>query len=303
MPPVAPPRPGAVVGDREHDRAVAQRELDAHRVAAVLERVLEQLAEDERERRRTVAGERDLLELGLDVLARADALHEHRAQPLDQLAELDVVLAPLGQHLVHGGDREDPVDRVVERLPRVDHHVRAARLQAEQRGDRLQVVLDAVVDLLGEHAAHDRAPVLERHRRLVRDRGEQRGLLLGERRVAVADELADLPALPAQRQPDRVLAGAPLGPRDRAVLEHERRPGRVDRVHRRLDDLLERLLEVERVGDGLRDARERLELGHAPLRARRTGARARSTARPGRRSRAGGRSRSRRTRAACACGG
>ena len=61
------------------------------------------------------------------------------------------------------------------------------------------------------------------------------------------------------------LPARPLGPRDRAVLEHERRAGRVDRVHRRLHDLLERLLEVERVGDGLRDARERLELGHAPL--------------------------------------
>ena len=46
------------------------------------------------------------------VLARDEPLDEHRAQPLDQLGEVDVVLAVLGQHLVHGRDREDPVDRV-----------------------------------------------------------------------------------------------------------------------------------------------------------------------------------------------
>ena len=69
-----------------------------------------------------------------------------------------------------------------------------ARLQPEQRRDGLEVVLDAVMDLLGEHAAHDRATVLERDRGVRRDRGEQRLLLVGERRVAVADELADLRA-------------------------------------------------------------------------------------------------------------
>ena len=84
-------------------------------------------------------------------------------------------------------------------------------------------------------------------------------------RIAVGHELADLAALPAQRQPHRVRAGAALRPCDAAVLEHERRARRVDGVHRRLDDRLERLLEVERLGDRLRDPRQRLELGHAPL--------------------------------------
>ncbi len=55
-------------------------------------------------------------------------------------------------------------------------------------------------------------------------------------------------------------------PRDAAVLEHERRTGRVERLDRGLHDRAERLLEVERLGDGLRDARERLELVHPPLR-------------------------------------
>ncbi len=86
----------------------------------------------------------------------------------------------------------------------------------------------------------------------------------GER--AVGDELADLAAAPAERLPDRVGIGATLGPSDRAVLEHERRPGRRERVHRGLHDRLERFLEVERLRDRAGDAGERLELMHASLR-------------------------------------
>ncbi len=95
---------------------------------------------------------------------------------------------------------------------------------------------------------------------------EQRALLVGERDVLVRDELADLAALPAERRADGVLAGAALRPRDAPVLEHERRAGRLHRVHRRLDDRLERLLEIERLRDRLGDLRERLELGDAALR-------------------------------------
>ena len=58
-----------------------------------------------------------------------ESLHEHRAQAVDQLSELDVLVALLGQHLVHGGDREDPVDGVLERLARID--VVGARLQPQ----------------------------------------------------------------------------------------------------------------------------------------------------------------------------
>ena len=141
-----------------------------------------------------------------------------------------------------------------------------ARLEPQQRGDGLKVVLDAVVDLLGEHPAHHRAPVLERDRGVVRDRLEEGAIVVGERRVAVADELADLPALPLQRQAQRVRPGAALGPRDLAVLEHERGAGRPHRGDRRLHDRLERLLQIQRLGDGLRDLRERLELVHPPLR-------------------------------------
>ena len=86
----------------------------------MLERVLEQLAEDERERGRLVAGKRHRLERGLGALFRPEPLNEHRAQPVKQFVEVDVVVAALGQHLVDGCDREDPVRGVVERLARID---------------------------------------------------------------------------------------------------------------------------------------------------------------------------------------
>ena len=178
--------------------------------------------------------------------------------------QVDDVLAMLGQHFVHRGDGEDAVDGVAERLARVD--VVGAGLQPQQRGHGLQVVLDAMVDLLGEHAAQGHAPTLERDRRVVPDRLEQLPVLGREWHVAVDHQLTDPPALPAERQPDGVRAGPPLGPRDASILEHERRPRRLERLDRRLDDLAERLLEVERLGDGLRDPRERLELAHPPLR-------------------------------------
>ena len=63
-------------------------------------------------------------------------------------------------------------------------------------------------------------------------------------------------------------AGPPLGPRDAPVLEHDRGARRVDRLDGRLHDRLERLLQVERLRDGLRDPGQRLELVHAPLRLR-----------------------------------
>ena len=95
MPPASSVDPAPVVGDRQHDLAVPLRELDPDGVAAVLERVLEQLAEDERERGRAPARERHVRERGLDVLLRAQPLDEHRAQPVEQLVEIDLLVAPL----------------------------------------------------------------------------------------------------------------------------------------------------------------------------------------------------------------
>ena len=202
---------------------------------------------------------------------------------------------------MHGGDREDPVDRVVERAPRVD--LVAARLQPQERRDRLQVVLDAVVDLLGEHAAHHRAPVLERDRRVVGDRGEQRALLVGERRVAVGDELADLrgassAAASARRaRPRAPRATRSSRPRARAPRRSPRpRPSSSSRSPRA----------TPRGRATRRPPRRSARAPPAPRPAAAPASRAsraRSTAPPARRSRAAGRSRRRRrTRAARACG-
>jgi hypothetical protein len=141
----------------------------------------------------------------------------------------------------------------------------SAERACRRSSDGLQVVLHAVVDLLREHAPHDRPAVLERDGGVMCDRSEQRPLVFRERRVAIADELTDLPALPAERQAHRVRAGAPFRPGDVPVLEHERGAGRVDSLHRRLHDRLERLLEVQRLGDRLRDLRQRFQLRDPPL--------------------------------------
>src|SRR5882672_6820335 len=214
-------RAGTLVGNREDDVAVAERELDPDRAGAVLERVLEQLAEDERERGGTASGERDGLEARLDHASRREPLDEHCAQPVDQLGELDVFVALFRQDLVDRGNGEDAIHGVLERLARVD--TVGARLEAQQRRHGLQVVLHAMVDLLRKYAAHHGATVLERDCSMVRDRLEQRTVVVGERRVAVGDELADHTALPAQRRAYGVLAGPAFRPGDPSVLEHERR--------------------------------------------------------------------------------
>ena len=191
----------------------------------MLEGVAEQPREHEGERRRPVAGQRTGSKLLVDLPAGADTLDQHRAQPAEQFREVDVVVVVLGQHLVDGRDREDPVDRVLERLR---GSTRSASRAWSRRSDAhgLQVVLDAVMDLLGEHAAHHGPPVLERHRRLLGDRGEQLPVVLRERRRPVGDELADPAAPPPQRLAQCVLVGASLRPGDLAVLEDEGRPGR-----------------------------------------------------------------------------
>src|SRR6185436_21068215 len=56
--------PAPVVRDREQGLAVAPPELDPHAAAAVLERIPDELGEDERERVRPLPVERDRIEVG-----------------------------------------------------------------------------------------------------------------------------------------------------------------------------------------------------------------------------------------------
>ena len=165
------------------------------------------------------------------------------------------------------------------------------RLQAQQRGDRLQVVLDAVVDLLGEHATQRHPPVLERDGGLARDRLEQLAVVVREGRVAVDDELADRPPAPAQRQAHRERAGAALRPCDAAVLEHDRRARSRPSTRRssaRSPAATPRCRATRRPPP--RSARAPPARAHDAAPARRA-SRARSTAPPGPRSSSGGRPR------------
>ena len=250
--------PAAVVLDREHDLAPVELEGDGDvspPCSSAFERSSEKTSASAVAR---CPASSTGSSSAVDLLARDEALHEHRTEPVDELGEIDDVLPVLGQLLVHGGDREDPVDGVAERLLGVDA-VRA-RLEAEQRRNGLEVVLDPVVDLLGEDAAQSHPAVLERDGGLIRDGVEQLPVVVGERRVAIDDELADRAAAPAQRKPDGMGARLPFRPGDAAVFEHERRAGGAERLDRGADDRLERLLEVERLRDRLGDARQRLQL-------------------------------------------
>ena len=230
----------------------------------MLQRVLQQLREHERQRGGPVPRQRHRLEHGIDLLRRPQPLDQHRPQPVEEFSELDVFVAPLSEHLVHRRDRQNPVDRIVQRLPCVDA-VRP-RLQPQERRHGLQVVLHAVMNLLSQDAAQHRSPVLQRDCRVARNRRQQRAVLLRERRVAVAHQLADLPPLPAQRHPHGIGSRATLGPDDVAVLQHERRAGRAQRVHRRRHDPLQRFLQVQRLRHRLGDSGQRLELPDPALR-------------------------------------
>ena len=75
-------------------------EVDLDPVAAVLQGVAEELGEDQRERRRAVAGEEHRLQRLLDAAAVGNSLDERGPQAPEQVGEVDVVVAPLGQELV-----------------------------------------------------------------------------------------------------------------------------------------------------------------------------------------------------------
>ena len=117
---------GAVVGDREHGLAVSLRSSTWTCLPPCSSAFPSSSEKTSASAVARLPASEHRLERRLDLAPGADALDEHRAQPVEQLREVDVVVALLGQHLVHRRDREDPVDRVLERLARVD----LARLRA-----------------------------------------------------------------------------------------------------------------------------------------------------------------------------
>ena len=214
-------QPGPLVAHLHLHAARPLVEPHGDLTATVLERIRVELAEYEGDGRRDVTSHLNGLELRVGG-RRAEPVAEHRRQPPHQVCEVDVALAARGRQVVHLGDREDAIDGVCERPLRV---ARARRAQPQQRRHRLQVVLDAVVDLLGHDPAHHAAPGLHGRRGLVGDRLQQRPLLAREAPPAGlgADERADAPRLPDQRH--RHAAGRVDAVRRRRPPRAPRRPG------------------------------------------------------------------------------
>ena len=258
--------PGAVVGDREHDVAVALRERDRDVVAAVLERVLEELGEDERERGRALAGERDA--------ARARAVTSFPAtSPWTSIARSRSTSSPRST----SSSRCSVSTSCTAAIARIrlteslsdfcasTFSARACSRSSEATDCRLFLtrwwISCASTPRITARPCSSATAAWCAIASSSASSSAENGVSRSQTSSPICRRF--------QRSGSRTLyaPGAALRPRDLPVLEHERRTGRVQRLHRRLHDRLERLLEVEGLRDGLRDARERLELGDAPLRA------------------------------------
>ena len=149
-------QPGAVVAHLDLDVTVGRGRASprpARRARAfrerVVDRVLHELVEHDRERRRDLA--RQLARVAFDLEAdrvlgrRRGVLDEPGERPHDLVERHDVARLAR-QRLVHDRDRADPPLRLRQRGPRLGR-LQPPALEPQQRRDRLQVVLHPVVDL------------------------------------------------------------------------------------------------------------------------------------------------------------
>ena len=126
----------------------------------VLQGVLQQLGQHQRQRSRDrprAAGRTCRAGRGVTRASGADDLAGHHRHPAGDVVEVHDLVRDVRQRLVHHRDRADPADGLLQRRPRL-RRLQPPRLQPQQRRDRLQVVLDPVVDLpdggvLGEQLA------------------------------------------------------------------------------------------------------------------------------------------------------
>ena len=114
----------------------------------MLQRVLQEFGQHQRERHRHVRRQR--AEGARQLRGHPDLgpghLGRHHDDPVRDLVEGDDLVGRVRQRLVHDRDRADPADGVLERRPRL-RAAQPARLQPQQGRHRLQVVLDAMMDL------------------------------------------------------------------------------------------------------------------------------------------------------------
>ena len=272
-----------MVAHRQLDERAVAAKLDAPVTAAVLDRVRGELAEHQGERGRALGCEHDGRErAGLE--RPVERASQHPAQPPHEVGAVDVFVATRGQQVVHLGDREHAADRVAQRALGIDS---AAGREPQERRDRLQVVLDAVMDFAREQPAH-RATQRPRARSPAcaaaasasscsralnapgRDRqatsapwaaapgGQRHGqaAVLGERRQR--GQLAELVVR-------RAVLAAPegdLAARAARARDGERADLGVERAGGRLDQGRERVVELDRCPCRPRNRLERLQLAH-----------------------------------------
>ena len=158
-------RPLAVVVDLQDHRVVlAAAQLDRDRpvavAQAVLDRVLDQLVQHHRQRggHGRVDPHRGRVQLDVGVLA-AQRAGQHLDDATGHVGHVHRALELLGQGLVDQGDRGDPAHRVLQGGHRLRVVAEPAGLEPEQGGDRLEVVLDPVVDLADGRLAPGDDPV------------------------------------------------------------------------------------------------------------------------------------------------
>ena len=185
-------------------------------VERVLDRVLDQLGEHHRQRRRGVRADRAERAgpPGPDRRPVRAHVGDQPGEPVGHLVEVDRLVEGLAQRLVDDRDRPDPSYRLLQRHPALGD-VEPPRLQPQQGRDRLQVVLHPVVDLpdgrvLGDQlavAATQVGHVAQQHQPAgVLARGAQRDRAQDHRRLRVAQlGVARHPA--AEHRADRLLVG------------------------------------------------------------------------------------------------
>ena len=216
----------AVVGDRQHDLAVPARELDADPVAAVLERVLQQLEKT-----------------SASAVARAPGSDTGSSSAVTSLPPPTPCTSIARRRSIRSASSTSSSRRSVSssctaaiarmRLTECSSASRGSIASADRACSRSS---DATVCRLFftrwwiSWASTPRStarPCSSATAACVAiDASSSRSASVNGP-VAVGDELADLPAAPAQRLADRVRRRDALRPGDPAVVEHERGPGRV----------------------------------------------------------------------------
>ena len=216
-----------VVDHRQVERLVVVVEPDEHRPAArtlgeaVIDGVLEQLGEHDRQRRRDRG--RDPTAVTLDrehdrPVRRLQPFFGQPEQRADDLDERHVVARLARKRLVDERDRANPTDRLADGRDRLGVR-QAAGLQPQQRRDRLEVVLDAVVDLTDRRVLAEQQPIAlaefgdiaeQEHTTGDLTIAQERHTTTEQRDVLALFEFLDHGLPPLERLPDRTVVEAEL---------------------------------------------------------------------------------------------